>query len=392
MHYFSADYIFTGNGPLLKAGIVATNNDGLVLEVFKSKPKNLKREEIRHYRGIICPGFINTHCHLELSYLKGKIKANTQLHGFINDLMSVRENFTQIERESAMIQAENEMIKNGIVAVGDIANGSSTFSIKEKSSLYYHTFIEVFGSDPNLAKDAFSHSENLFNTYFNSSAVSITPHATYSVSAELSRLIHQHNVKHNSILSIHNQETQSENEFHKNGSGKLFEFLKIAEKTKGKFIPSGLNALPSFLQKYSNESKITLIHNTFTDYQDIQWTKNFSSSIYWTFCPNANMYIENTLPDFTLFLNEKCCIGTDSLASNNGLSVLEELKTISKHFPDIPLETLLKWATVNGAELLSIHQKFGTIEVGKKPGINLIENLDLENFKLTPDSKVVVLL
>ena len=267
------------------------------------------------------------------------------------------------------------MIENGIVAVGDISNGDTTFPFKEKSTIKYHTFIEVFGSDPKIANLSFQHSEKVYENYFNKKRASISPHATYSVSDNLARLIDSHALENNSLISIHNQETESENTFFKEGKGEMFDFLKIAEKTNNQFIPTGKNALPSFLEKYNNLKKILLVHNTFTEIEDIEWANNYSSNIYWCFCPNANEYIEKRQPNYSLFKNEKCTIGTDSLASNWSLSILDELKTISKKDEKISLETLIKWATYNGAQFLGF-DNLGSIEKEKQPGLNLISNLD----------------
>ena len=74
------------------------------------------------------------------------------------------------------------------------------------------------------------------------------------------------------------------------------------------------------------------------------------------------------------------------MASNNKLSILEELKTIQKYYPTIPFEELIQWACYNGAKALDIDLEKGSFEKGKKPGVNLIENFDFENFKLTKNS------
>ena len=192
-------------------------------------------------------------------------------------------------------------------------------------------------------------------------------------------------------MSIHNQETESENHFYQHGNGELFNFLNINEKTNGTFTPTKQTALPSFLGKYNNLRKVLLVHNTFTNKQDIAWANNFSKNIYWAFCPNANLYIENRQPNYSLFLNENCTIGTDSLASNWSLSILDELKTISRNSPETPLQTLIKWATINGAEFLGIDEQFGSIEKGKKPGLNLIETIDLKSLKLLDNSTIKVI-
>ncbi len=115
--------------------------------------------------------------------------------------------------------------------------------------------------------------------------------------------------------------------------------------------------------------------------------------MYWCFCPNANLYIEKRIPDLDLFLkqDDNITIGTDSLASNWSLSIVEELKTISNRFPDIPLSSLIKWSTINGARLLGFDDLLGSFEKGKVPGVNLLEHVDLGNLSLTPDTKVTPL-
>ncbi len=84
----------------------------------------------------------------------------------------------------------------------------------------------------------------------------------------------------------------------------------------------------------------------------------------------------------------KIALGTDSLASNNQLNILEEMKTISHIYPEIPLKELVSWATMNGSRALNISDRFGQLEPGKTPGINLLYDLNLHELKLTLESKV----
>jgi imidazolonepropionase-like amidohydrolase len=85
------------------------------------------------------------------------------------------------------------------------------------------------------------------------------------------------------------------------------------------------------------------------------------------------------LPPLDLFRKNYCNIvlGTDSLASNWSLSILDEMKTIEKKFPQITLEEMLQWATSNGAKALGIDVQLGSFEKGKKPGVVLISEEDL---------------
>ncbi|MCB0400866.1 MAG: amidohydrolase family protein [Flavobacteriales bacterium] len=380
----TADYIFPGNGSPIRNGIVVVGDDGRIEALIDPAKESKPGGEILKYRGIICPGFVNTHCHLELSYLKGKIAENTQLHGFVEELMAIRDQVSEQKRWSAIQLAEQEMIRNGIVAVGDISNGNTSFYQKEKNHLKYHTFIEVFGLEEDKAGQIIERARELKNSYFRSTRISLTPHAPYSMSEKLFNLVC---LEPNDIFTIHNQETDGENELFRNKEGKLYnQLLKFSDAIKD-WQPTGTNSLPSYLNRFPKNKRILLVHNIYTSKEDLVHARLFSDQIYWCFCPNANQYIEGRQPDYSLFTSEKCTIGTDSLASNWGLSMLDELKTITEKNKFIPLEKLIRWATFNGAEFLGFDE-LGSIEPGKIPGLNLIEDVDLENMTLLKSSKV----
>lgn len=380
----SADYIFTGKGAPIKDGIVVYNDEGMIEQVIDPILETKPSGNIINYKGIICPGFVNTHCHLELSYLKGKIAENIQLHGFVQELMAIRDQVTEQERWASIQLAEQEMMNNGIVAVGDISNGNTSFHQKAKKHLKYHTFVEVFGLEEEKASAIFQRAQGLKAAYYRATRVSATPHAPYSMSKQLFDLIQTEQTE---LFTIHNQETAGENELFMNGSGDLYNQLAKFSEAITNWMPTGKSSLASYLPKMPKDKRILLVHNTYTSKDDIITAKIHSDHIYWCLCPNANQYIEGKQPDYSLFSAEKCTIGTDSLASNWSLSVLDELKSITKQNPFIPLEKLLQWATFNGAEFLGF-EELGSIEEGKSPGLNVIENMNLETLRITPESTV----
>ena len=402
MRYLTADYIFPINGKPIPNGIITIDNDGLILEVLEPNSHTIRLAGLEHFEGIICPGFINTHCHLELSHMRSKIGERVGMTNFIKAILGTRADFTEEQIQQAIAAAEAEMIKNGIVAVGDISNNNSTFRQKAKGNLFYHTFIEVFSMDPAKANDLFENGKKLcaelkaLSSFNFKLPASITPHAPYTMSKELLELINDHAAENESILSIHNQESEGESEFFISNSGVMFETFKDMGLNTAFMRKTGQNALRSTLPHLDKAPKLLLVHNTFTSREDLKWakeeterrnresneytaqsTKIKTQHLYWCSCPNANLYIENKLPDYSAFLEEEVpvTIGTDSLASNWSLSVLDELKTISKHHPEISLQTLLTWATKNGAEFLGLDQ-LGSIEKGKKPGLNLLKYTD----------------
>lgn len=390
---FSADYIFPVSSPPIKNGVVVTDEKGNILDVGTGK-----EGEAEYHAGIIVPGFINAHCHLELSHLKNSIPEHSGLDEFIMHIEATRK-ATGDEILSAIKSADDEMFREGIVAAGDISNKNHSFSTKANSKIFYHTFIEVFGFHPSRAEEVFSKGLALKNelekTFSNVNCpLSITPHAPYSASVELLNRIREHAEKDISVLSIHNQETEDENFLFLNKTGKILERLQKFGIDTSYFKPTGKKSLASILPHLPKKNKIQFVHNTFTTAEEIDEALAYNPNLFWCFCPNANLYIENRLPDIKMFYDKKliCTIGTDSLASNHQLSILEELKTLQKNFPSIPLEEIIRWATWNGAELLGIESQFGSIEKNKKPGLVHISDVDTENFRLTKGSKATRLI
>ncbi|NTW31479.1 MAG: amidohydrolase family protein [Bacteroidetes bacterium] len=392
MQKLTADYIFPISQPSVKNGIVIVDDNGVISEnVIDPANLDYNISDVKPLNGFICPGFINTHCHLELSYLKEKIHEHTGIDKFIIELEQQRKGINEEEKAQALSDAENEMIENGIVAVGDICNDNSTFPLKNKGNIYYHSFIETFSSNPEKADIIFEKALKLYDEIKNkNNSCSITPHAPYSLSKKLFLKIKTFAEKSGNILSIHHQESEEENKFFMSKNGNIKDMLTRFGVTNPDFYNSGLRPLAGIAEYIPNENNLLLVHNTVTTDNDIEFATSYFKNLYWCFCPNANLYIEQRLPDFALFFNNKCkiTIGTDSLASNKILSVLAELKTISASIPFVPLTELLKWATFNGAEFLKISHKFGSIEKGKSPGILLIENVDVENMKLIKDTEV----
>ena len=138
--------------------------------------------------------------------------------------------------------------------------------------------------------------------------------------------------------------------------------------------PTKSSSLRSYLNKLEKAANVILVHNTFTKQEDIAYA-NTRPSTFFCLCINANQYIENALPPIELLRSNHCTIvlGTDSLASNWSLNIMDEIKTIQKHFPFLLLEELLKWATINGARALQMDKELGSFEKGKKPGIVLVD-------------------
>jgi cytosine/adenosine deaminase-related metal-dependent hydrolase len=393
MRRISANYIYLIESEPIKNGIVELDNSNRITKIIDTQGKLQESRNLEFYNGVIVPGFVNSHCHLELSYLKNKLPENIGLPQFLASIVQFKKEESSNTIRKSIELFDTKMRANGIVAVGDICNTINTISVKEKSKIVYYNFIEAIGRNSN-SREIFEYNKNLYKSFIDSNLkASITPHAPYSVSNELMSLIKNEAEVQSSILSIHNQETESENELFENGTGELITKLKSFGVSFDNFKSSGINSINTISELLPQNNHIIFVHNTFSNLNDIEAINSKFENSFWCLCPSSNLYIENSLPNIELFLDfsDKVTLGTDSLASNKGLSILDEMKVINAHYPEINFETLIRWATINGAKALMMDSEFGTISVGKAPGLNLITDFDFTTMQLKNTSGIKVL-
>ena len=376
MRIISANSIFNGINFLSQEMALVIDDFGLLKDIVKKT--EIQSSEIEHYDGIIAPGFVNAHCHLELSHLFSQIDPKTGLIEFLKQVIAKRNNFNKKEQEDAAIEADFKMWESGIVAVGDISNIDTTFKTKANSKIYYHTFIELIGLNPLHSETIFEKGLSLLKELENYNLIgSLAAHAPFSSSKLLINKIANYNGLNNLAFSIHNQESEEETKFfagRPSGINDLFAFLNIDINW---FKPPKTSSLLSYLDEIPNKKSL-LVHNTFCKEEDIIASKY--KFINWCFCPGANLFIENTLPNYDLFLNhnQNWCIGTDSLASNQKLDMCFEASILLSKSPSISIESILKALTYNGAKALGIEDKFGKLIIGKNTGLNLIQHSDTQ--------------
>jgi cytosine/adenosine deaminase-related metal-dependent hydrolase len=363
---FSASLIFDGFRFVRDDRVLIARESGEIIGIV---PIHEAGDDIETVEGIVCPGFVNCHAHLELSHMKGMIPEKGGLVDFVVNVVEQR-HLPEEQILSAITRAEDEMLQNGIVACGDICNNLLSLPQKTRGRVRYHNFIEASGYHPAIAQARFERSMGFHREYLRTGPATIVPHAPYSVSGDLWEMITH--FPGNDLLTIHNQETEAENEWSAEKTG-AFEALYQRLKVDTDFyIPSGKSSLQSYLDKFLPGQQVILVHNVHTTHEDIAFSQKLDDNrFFWCICAAANQYISGTMPDITMFLEENCeiVLGTDSLASNTALDLMHEISIIRRHFPSLDEETLLRWATSNGARALMMEDQLGSFEPGKIPGI-----------------------
>jgi len=360
MRCIAAQYLFTGT-TMLRHGVVTVDETGQLLAVGQLADTETCSTEF--YNGILAPGFVNAHCHVELSHFRGAIPPKKGMTHFIESLKDWNKRTVPNEQSmhAAMQQIDNEMHDEGIVAVGDICNTTHSFNLKARSQIFYHSFVEAVGLAEELAQEKMTETGEVWKEALRMRLpTSITPHALYSMSPTLLNYAVDA-AKKSGILSIHNQESVGED------SDGLYRLLAMLDAS----------------------TRLLLVHNTYTTAADIDRVNQTTSQAVWVLCPNSNLHITGSLPPADILYKQglTVALGTDSLASNTQLSILEEMKTLSHYFPQIPLEVLLKWGTLGGATALNKANELGSLIPDRRSGLVLIEGVDFANMRLLSTAK-----
>lgn len=386
----TAEYLYTltSREPLRNA-FVERADDGTVLAVGLC-PEGEKVEE-----GVLVPGFVNAHCHAELSYMKGLFRKGTGMAGFIDQINALRDTLSPEERFNALQSAFDTLWDQGVVAMADISNGADSFALKARHPLYTRTFLEVFGDRP---EDCSAVMRQVLDLQQSARAYGLdaapAPHACYTMSPQLLTAASVEGLK-SGFLSFHSEESAEEEEMMLSGSGPMWE-----NRLRNGIQPppvTGTSSLAYFLDRLAAgglsspvPGKVLLVHECCLTPEGAALAKARLQEPYIALCPLSNLFIHRTLPPVELMRRSgiPLCVGTDSLSSNDALCMVAELYCLQKAFPALALGELLEWACLNGARFLGKETVLGSIEAGKKPGLVRITSVR-EGDTLTAESKSV---
>ena len=386
MKRITAEYIYTLESEPIRNGFVEYEEDGTITAVGQCEDG----EEVMS--GAIVPGFVNAHCHVELSHLHKKFRQGTGMARFIDQINELRDWAGREVKQQLVQEWMDKMWNDGVSAMADISNDDSSFDVKKSHKMYTRTFLEVFGSEPEMC-------EGVMNDVTALKAVADeagidaapTPHSCYTMSPQLLSASAAAGLE-SGYISYHSQESQEEEDLLISGSGAMYE----NRKRSGMSTPpvTGDSSLKYFLDRLADvkpapyDENILLVHNVCLQQSDIDAVKQTMNNAYFAICPLSNIFIHNALPPIDLMRKNGLAIvlGTDSLSSNDDLDVMKELVCLHENFPQVPMNELFTWASRNGARFLGKDDVLGSIAVGKRPGIVHVSGID-ENGCITAESR-----
>jgi len=302
--------------------------------------------------GVIMPMLVNAHTHLELSALKNCIPMNMGFTCWVQHLVVTR-TLTPSEK---LIAAAQDACKNlwnsGVCAVGEISSLSLTKKLFAQSGLYGCWFREYFGNDCTPL-------EKMDQVMLSNCSYSLAGHAPQTTAPELFRYLKQ--AAAGKPFSVHVAESDVEMTFITKGKGRWADFLE----SRGVDYTTWNLPQESPVKHLDNigvlDHNTLLVHLLHFDASDLEIIKQRQCPV--CICPRSNYNLHERLPDIDQMIQSglTVCLGTDSLASVNSLSIWDEMKYVGTYFQNISPKTILAMATAKGAFALGFGNQLGRL-------------------------------
>jgi cytosine/adenosine deaminase-related metal-dependent hydrolase len=370
----SARWVVPIASPPIAEGALALADDGAVLAVGRRAEVRAEFPDAFEERaaGVLMPGLVNAHGHLELSGLVDAIPGGQGLFTWATTLMSVRKTDTADAQRDAARTAAAAAVALGTAAIGDVGSSLAAAPGIDGAGLRGVLFHELFGSREIATGDA------LADAARERAAVSDwpervgyvpAPHAPYSVGPELLARIFAAAAAAGRATSIHVAEDEDELALLRDGSGRWPALLAGMGVDPATRVPrkSPVAYLAS-LGAFQTETPPLLVHMVHAAADDRRIARDAGATV--VLCPRSNLHIGGRLPDVDAFFDDglAMAIGTDSLASVPDLSLWAEMATLAAHFPSMPVARWLDAATRGGARALGL-RGFGVLTPGARPGV-----------------------
>ncbi len=354
------------NGPPIPWGCLRVTDQMIsqvgTLEELRRRPD----ESLRDFPdAVLMPGLINAHCHLELGMVRNLLPPGEAFPMWVSRLRKALEGAAPEDYRQASRLGALECLKNGTTTVVDVGNTGE--SLHELASLPIRSFpyLEVIGLDPALAQSRLENALHRLGALPKASGLfspGITGHAPYSCSPELLRGLAAAMPQASGPFTMHVAESAEEYAMFKEGKGALLDFCRRI--FPGWAEPAGQSPIAFLAAKNALPRNAILAHCNRADAADIRILAEANCSV--AHCPRSKAFFGHegfpvqAMRDAGLNL----CLGTDSLASNEGLSLFDEMAELHRQHPELPCTDIVAMATVNGAKALGRSGELGVLRPG----------------------------
>jgi cytosine/adenosine deaminase-related metal-dependent hydrolase len=376
MRIYAASYLMPVSGPPIEGGALLVE-DGRIKAVGRlSDIRNLYPASVLEFPGgVILPGFVNAHSHLELTHFSSwKIRKDIDYSprtyvDWVIQVIKISRGLTRKEREHSLLEGIRISLESGTTAIGEIVTGDAQISLYTESLLCGRLFLEAIGRDPLHCASLLARLETDLDSFGDTKILTgLSPHAPHTLSKAFMKDVAALASKKSIPMAIHLAESREESDFIFDSTGKIAELLFPFVGWES-FLPSPQKMSPvEYLDKLGIlEMSPTVIHCVHVNHSDAELLKKRGCKV--VLCPRSNDKLNVGKAPAFLFkkMDIPMALGTDSLASNDSLSMLDEMKYLLTDSPDVfaPGE-ILRMATLGGAEAIGIDHETGSLEKGKR--------------------------
>ncbi|CAN5925641.1 amidohydrolase family protein [soil metagenome] len=372
-----ADHVLPGDGPPVVDGAVVVAADGVIADVGPAAevlPRHAGAEVVR-VRGVVFPGLVNAHTHLELSAMRGKVGGGRGFVGWVESLIMLRPELQPDDEAEAMASAIDELERTGTVAVGEVTNSLGAVAALAARGIGGCVFHEVFGQDRDSVlrriEGLRAELDERFPTWPTGDlSYAPAPHTLYTTHEDAVRALLESARRHGAPTSLHLAEHAPERRAIENGDGPVPEWLfaRARQRPAWPKVP-----LFDYAERVGALSPtVLLVHLVEARADELARVAAKGAPV--VLCPRSNLHIEMKLPPLLAVraAGIEAALGTDSLASNASLDVLAEAKALADRFPGVPAWELVRMATWNGARALG-RPDLGRLAKGARPGVLAVE-------------------
>lgn len=384
--------MFTGDAVLRDACVVVAK--GEILDVGPAgevMPRN-HGIPIEKHSGVLLPGLINAHTHIELSALRGRVPGGQGFVAWVDRLIGARSELDAQEEADAIESAIRDLDAFGTAAVGEVTNSLAAVRGLARAKIGGCIFHEVFGLSPEhvrrRAEALQSELDDRIGAWpTDDLAWAPAPHTLYTTDRDVvGLLVHEARAKKRRT-TIHILEHAAERRAIEHGDGPAVDWLEQRVRmTRAEMRWPEKPVLDVAEALGLVEPDVLLVHLCEARPDELQRIAKKKAPV--VLCPRSNLFIQTKLPP-VLAVREagiEPALGTDSLASNLSLDVLAEAKSLLDRFPTLPALDLLKMATLNGARALG-RSDLGRIAKGTRPGLVLFRNSSIDDVIKKPGER-----
>jgi cytosine/adenosine deaminase-related metal-dependent hydrolase len=380
---YEAFWLITGKPDELpiKNGAIVLDAQGRVLAVGPSSALKAAYPGVvfRSERGVLLPGLVNAHVHLELSALRGETRSGGGFGPWVTSMMEKRERILPEQDADAIESGVSELLRAGTVALGEVTNTLASVDALASAPLIGRVFHEVFGMRRETAqvmRRMAEQAKEARGTFPSNLSYALAPHTLYSLHPESARELVA--ARGHERTSLHLSEHAAERAFLHDGSGPFADFLRARNVGPADWDPPGLSPVHYADQLGLLSPALLAVHLCATTKDELALVKERGAQV--VLCPRSNLFIELKLPPLfdMLALGIEPALGTDSLASNTTLDVLAEACALHDRFPQLPAAMFISMATWFGARALGLSDRVGALALGLAPGLLVVDLADPE--------------